>query len=66
MSETGSITKIMSALVSAKESHTGIALDYFQVIEVYGYIRSLEEEINDIRYNDFVGDSDHEHDDRIL
>lgn len=66
MAELGSVGKIMKALKLSKEAQVGITLDYFQCLELLGYIKSLEEEIRLLMHDPFVGDSDHEHDDRIL
>jgi len=66
MAELGTIGKIMKALQLSKEAEVGITLNYFQCLELLGYIRGLEEELNLMQYESFTGDSDHEHDDRIL
>jgi hypothetical protein len=45
MSELSTIGKIMKALELAKVAQTGVELTYFDVIELLGYLKSLEETI---------------------
>jgi len=45
MVELGTIGKIMKALDLSKEAEIGVTFDYFQALELRGYIKSLEEEL---------------------
>jgi len=43
--ELGTVGKIMKALDLSKEAEVGVTFDYFQVLELSDYIKSLEEEL---------------------